>query len=59
MGYLASNVEEFAHAMQSALRLTPEARRGVVERARERSHHFSDSKFALAFEHFCAGLFPN
>lgn len=52
-------MEEFAHAMQSALRLTPEARRGVVERARERSHHFSDSKFALAFEHFCAGLFPN
>jgi len=59
VGYLASDVEEFANAMQSALRLTPEARRGVVERARVRSHHFSDGKFALAFEYSCAGLFSN
>lgn len=57
VGYLASNEEEFAKAMQSALTLTPAARRGVVERARSRSHRFSDSKFALAFEGLSSGLF--
>ena len=57
VGYLASDVESFALAMQSALRLPPDARRALVERARTRSHRFSDGKFALAFEELSAGLF--
>ena len=57
VGYLASSVEEFAKAMQSAMMLTPTTRKHVLERARSRSYRFSDSKFALAFEGLSSGLF--